>query len=61
VTKHMILALSGGYCLGIGVWRGIDHLWHQRLLVEMAQKYDFQKEDVREMQRVINEKFREKV
>ena len=55
VIKHSILATSGTFCSALGAEKIAAELHYNKLLIQLADKYNFTPEEVMDLQRNLNQ------
>jgi hypothetical protein len=54
VVKHSILAGTGTFCAALGTEKIAAEMYYNRLLIQLADKYNFTPEEVMDLQRNLN-------
>ena len=54
-TKHTILAGAGTYCAAMATEKIAAELYYNKLLIQLADKYNFTPEEVMDLQRNLNQ------
>jgi hypothetical protein len=55
VMKHAILCIGGTFVAGLGAERLASELYYNKLLIQLADKYNFTPEEVLDLQRNLNQ------